>query len=1136
MKKIILIALILILFSGNALAEWNVTWTPVKESIIDKEYIITVQNMQNVKRDVNISSFFAETNFNISSVSDVQFYEWKDIPYTYTVDHYDEVEHSEYQVDNDTWYYWIEQVYNWTETMESVKLDWKLCKSQLFKETSTTKEDNYGFINIPAYGSKPKDDGTYNGTKILKLTFRTPVVYDGTYGSYGKVALLLDGEEHHPYWNTSWSHKQEIILTGGASGVQTDYQLLLNISWVTGMQADFDDLRFCNNTHEIDAWLESKINSSYVLVWVEFPTTPANGVNQNYKLYYGNELAASDWDMGATFPSFSDDFEDGSVADWTGAMTTFEANTTQAKHGSYSLKTQSDTWQYGYKSFTSINYPIAVDFWIYFPSNTHTRQFGLASATISDRTNSVYAFCAATGIFQSYDGTTTPAWGLSYNANQWYHVRIVAYPATDTFDAYVDNMVTPLQTGLVTWGTFGGTIQSFYVRNENSAQYYDTLFIHKYAANPPTYEFGSTQHFAGSIHYNASSPYNHTIESDDIITVNRTIIASDDINWTASALTDDCQFLVTEYNYTNFTLANFTIYSNTLNWLQITNLTPTDLYKLRYTNGTEINATNADANGTINYTEDFTPNNYQIVVGDTSITISLHSKDPSCLYTNYTGFLTASYIVESYYPLNYSSLSFLMGMNYTLTNDYHSWLKAPANDIASEGIYRAHNRNTTPYMPWESNNTITEGNVWKWAGGTIDDHWIQNETINDTHTWINVSGVASNVYPSMFYLGRQAQYEAPKTGIEINKHQGIIFKIWDIEQLRSRNYNYYLSLYFDSQIEATPDGNIEIWYCNDSFNPITDDPCLVCDYKDTWTSGRWLDHEKWQPQGNVSFAKPLQVHAGTAACVSSPTEVNYIYLKSDTVTSKSYILNATNTDPGICNRTFAQTGSMWLRDEVAGTNTAYAYTPSFYITFVRNYLEFTHHLYIANDQDVWGHSGYATVPIGVSNVNPTFCRYNYFWWNGTQDYNMTGSYEESFWINLTYGYDPDNGAALTHVLSLYDDNYNFIAFINSSLVGNCTNADIFFDITDYKVTNRKFKLKIISTDNEGTTSTAWSNTFELLSDNRFYKTIKILEQFPTVLSNTLSTFISYLPLFIGILIAGTLIFVTVGIFSKFKRW
>jgi hypothetical protein len=56
------------------------------------------------------------------------------------------------------------------------------------------------------------------------------------------------------------------------------------------MQSDFDDLRFtqADGTTLIDAWLEEKTDSTSAIVWVEFPTTPANTVTEDYYMYYGN--------------------------------------------------------------------------------------------------------------------------------------------------------------------------------------------------------------------------------------------------------------------------------------------------------------------------------------------------------------------------------------------------------------------------------------------------------------------------------------------------------------------------------------------------------------------------------------------------------------------------------------------------------------------------------------------------------------------------------------------------------------------------------------------------------------------------------------------------------------------------------
>jgi hypothetical protein len=229
---------------------------------------------------------------------------------------------------------------------------------------------------------------------------------------------------------------------------------------------------------------------------------------------------------------------------------------------------------------------------------------------------------------------------------------------------------------------------------------------------------------------------------------------------------------------------------------------------------------------------------------------------------------------------------------------------------------------------------------------------------------------------------------------------------------------------------------------------------------------------------------------------------------------------------------------MWLRNEIAGTNTPHAYTPSFFNTFIRDYLEFTHHIYIANDQGVWGHSDCITHTIGISNLNPTYCKYNYFWWNGTTDYCMNGSYIEDFYINLTYGFDPDNGASLTHVLSLYDEDYNFITFVNSSLIGNQTDVDVFFNLTEHLTVYfaDKYRFKIVSTDNEGSISVSWSNLFSIPRESKYKNVVTVIRAFPAKLQETLTILLSYIPLLVGGLIAGFLIILVMSIFSKFKRW
>ena len=116
------------------------------------------------------------------------------------------------------------------------------------------------------------------------------------------VYTLADG--------TQMTRRTRIILTGAVSGALSDYQLKLAAAYAAAMQNNFNDLRFTQADMQtlIDAWLEDKSDGVSADVWSEFPTTPANGVDQDYYMYYGNAGAASDWGGAATF-EFFDGFE-----------------------------------------------------------------------------------------------------------------------------------------------------------------------------------------------------------------------------------------------------------------------------------------------------------------------------------------------------------------------------------------------------------------------------------------------------------------------------------------------------------------------------------------------------------------------------------------------------------------------------------------------------------------------------------------------------------------------------------------------------------------------------------------------------------------------------------------------------------
>ena len=601
-KTIVCACVLLLLMCGiGAADDWNVTWTTVSESIIDKEYIIEVQNLQTTKRDVNISSFFDETNFNIDKLHSVEFYEWKLLPYNYTIEHYDHINRSEWNATNETWHNWTESVHNWTETVESEKLEWKACKSQLFTPTAHSVRGDYGLMNIPKLGSKDTGDGTYNGTKRFLLKFKTPIIKtaDG-FGSNGKVAVLLDDVEYHPYWNSSWSHRQTITLTGGSSGAQTNIQLLLNITYDSDMQADFDDLRFTNATHQIDAWLESN-TTGYARIWVEFPTTPANGVNQTYYVYYGNGAAANYWDVGATFV-LGDDFEDGLQGDWTTIAGTISYTNTDHAFGGTQCMNVSASSRAEIPVTSSNNITIRYRLW--------KKDAALLYIWHSDASWTYDIRFAADELISYYD-TAWRSTGDSLVAGQWELIETRDFDWTaHTHDIIKNDVSAHDNAGMWNYGARAQNAVEF----ENSvgdAIYIDDFLVCKYASGPPTPTLGDEEYYINSIYYNTTHPYNLTIDSNGNIASNRSIITADNLNWTAQAVSDDCGFIVTEHNLSNTTIANFTVYSANLDWLQVTNLTVDTTYDL--TNGTTYERQTADASGEANFTTNISAGSYEIV-------------------------------------------------------------------------------------------------------------------------------------------------------------------------------------------------------------------------------------------------------------------------------------------------------------------------------------------------------------------------------------------------------------------------------------------------------------------------------------------------------------------------------------------
>ena len=294
-----------------------------------------------------------------------------------------------------------------------------------------------------------------------------------------------------------YSKRKPITITGGSSGAFTDFQLKLAVSYEAAMDGEFDDIRFTQADGQtlIDAWAEVIVTDTSATIWVEFPTTPANTVESTYYMYYGNAGAASDWDIGATF-IFGDDFEVAGAGDWTtDAGSPDYDSSTQARSPTHSLQLQvGAAWETTHiTALHSDN--IAVEFWLYLNNNdgrvdlfTHgdgTQRLQLMIGTGSGGTDIYY-------YDNGFVDTNVNAVLNTWKKVKFYNFDWTAHTVTFEYDGNVVNDVAMDST----YGSYNDDEVKLSVYN--ASVYYDDFIIRKYAANPPTYEFGSEESLGGS--------------------------------------------------------------------------------------------------------------------------------------------------------------------------------------------------------------------------------------------------------------------------------------------------------------------------------------------------------------------------------------------------------------------------------------------------------------------------------------------------------------------------------------------------------------------------------------------------------------------------------------------------------------
>ena len=307
----------------------------------------------------------------------------------------------------------------------------------------------------------------------------------------GLLLMASSASASDDWWNTSYQYRVPITLTGNTSGAQTNYQLMLNVSYDSNMQPDFDDLRFTDDSGNLQsAWLENKTDSSWADIWVNFTSTPADGITQTYYMYYGNTEVSNYWNGSTTFDGLFDNFEDGDTTNGPLLSTTTNfASSNYTRSGGYSAKITDADGDYidtaVLPSAVSLDNHI-VSFWIYFVSPSGRR------ATLYSLDTS-----GNNGIFLKFEDSVvykyTTAYvdtGMTFTSG-WNQVEWI--PKTTITSMRINSGAWVDVNNKASINNFKKIVQVSGA--DLFLDYYDEYLIRKYVTSPPASAFGNAEEY-----------------------------------------------------------------------------------------------------------------------------------------------------------------------------------------------------------------------------------------------------------------------------------------------------------------------------------------------------------------------------------------------------------------------------------------------------------------------------------------------------------------------------------------------------------------------------------------------------------------------------------------------------------------
>lgn len=370
------------------------------------------------------------------------------------------------------------------------------------------------------------------------------------------VQATAEGE----WWDNTFYSKNLLAINNTLGPTLTNHQINFNFSYVTGMQPDFDDIRFIYLDSVVcDYWVEDHNESDWCNVWIKAPhLNSASWNNDSYTLYYGNAGATTTSNMTDTFTQAHEN-------------TSANLDLPNVVSGAYIFEAKMH--QLNSITFNEIglrNEDVLLDTAYILLNNAYKMRVGSKNDGAGGES----------GVAGSY--ATDAIYKMVYNGT--------------TIKYYIDNVLEHTRTTGIPDESMG----IFYDRAAGG--YCEWVFVREYGADDPITYLGVNESIF--LKYDAVSPVINTVLSTGEIICS----GGEDTRWIAYATSTDTDLNVTDYDSVNGT-GEFEILDNSLKMFGVTGFNTSDMVYLSRA-GVFTVAGIIDINGEYRFNRELPPGEY----------------------------------------------------------------------------------------------------------------------------------------------------------------------------------------------------------------------------------------------------------------------------------------------------------------------------------------------------------------------------------------------------------------------------------------------------------------------------------------------------------------------------------------------